>query len=52
MTWGPGWMPIKTIAPIIRAMAALEGRPKVSMGMNCVCAAALFAASGPATPRM
>jgi hypothetical protein len=38
------------IAPIISAMMAFDGRPSVSSGMNEVCAAALFADSGPATP--
>jgi hypothetical protein len=31
-------------------MTTLDGKPKVSSGMNEVCAAALFADSGPATP--
>ena len=38
------------IAPTIRAITALEGMPSVSSGMNEVCAPALFADSGPATP--
>jgi hypothetical protein len=38
------------MAPIIRAITALEGRPKVSIGTNDVCAAALLAASDDATP--
>ena len=37
-------------APIISAMTALLGMPSVSIGMNEVCAPALFADSGPATP--
>jgi hypothetical protein len=31
-------------------MTALDGMPSVSIGMNEVCAAALLAASGAATP--
>ena len=31
-------------------MTALPGMPSVSVGMNAVCAAALLAASGAATP--
>ena len=40
------------IAPIISAMMALDGRPSVSSGMKEVCAPALLADSGPATPSM
>ena len=40
------------MAPIINAMVAFDGRPSVSIGMNEVCAAALLADSGAATPRM
>ena len=36
--------------PIIIAITALEGMPSVSIGMNEVCAAALLALSGAATP--
>ena len=43
-------MPWIIIAPIISAMMALDGSPSVSSGMNEVCAAALLADSGPATP--
>ena len=50
MTWGPGTMPWIIMPPIIIAITALEGMPSVSMGMNEVCAAALLAASGAATP--
>ena len=50
MTSGPGWMPWMIMAPTISAITALDGMPKVSMGMNEVCAAALLAASGAATP--
>ena len=52
ITAEPGWMPWMIMAPIIRAMMALDGRPSVSSGMNEVCAAALLADSGPATPSM
>ena len=37
-------------APSISAMTGWAGRPRVRSGMNEVCAAALFADSGPATP--
>ena len=49
-TSGPGRMPWIIMAPIMTAMTALGGMPSVSMGMNAVCAPALFADSGPATP--
>ena len=52
MTCGPGAMPWMVSAPSISAMVALPGMPSVSVGMNDVCAAALLAASGPATPSM
>src|SRR5450631_1077239 len=38
------------IAPTINAMTAFSGMPNVSSGMNEVCAPALLADSGPATP--
>src|ERR1700747_2810040 len=38
------------IAPTISAITALGGMPSVSSGMNEVCAAALLALSGAATP--
>src|SRR5512139_2885659 len=47
---GPGWIPWMIMAPTISAMTALDGMPRVSMGMNDVWAAALLAASGEATP--
>src|ERR1700759_1910158 len=50
MTSGPGWRPWVIMAPTINAITALDGMPSVSMGMNEVCAAALLAASGAATP--
>ena len=50
MTCGPGWMPWIISAPIISAITALAGMPSVSIGMNEVCAPALLADSGPATP--
>ena len=43
-------MPWIIMPPIIIAITALDGMPSVSIGMNEVCAAALLAASGPATP--
>jgi hypothetical protein len=49
-TFGPGTMPWMIIAPIISAMTGLDRIPSVSSGMNEVCAPALFADSGPATP--
>ena len=50
MTCGPGVTPCMIIAPSIRVMTAVPGMPSVSVGMNEVWAAALFAASGAATP--
>ena len=50
ITCGPGWMPWIVSAPIISAITALPGMPSVSIGMNEVCAPALLADSGPATP--
>ena len=38
------------IAPTISAITGLEGMPRVNIGMNDVCAPALLAASGAATP--
>ncbi|MNL17720.1 hypothetical protein D3C87_1388290 [compost metagenome] len=52
ITCGPGWMLWMVIAPTISAITALGGMPSVSSGMNEVCAPALLADSGPATPRM
>ena len=43
-------MPWMIIAPTISAMTGLDGIPNVSMGINEVCAPALLAASGAATP--
>ncbi len=50
ITCGPGTMPWMVIAPTISAITAFGGMPSVSSGMNEVCAAALLALSGPATP--
>jgi TctA family transporter len=50
--FGPGTIPWMIIAPIISAMTGLAGMPRVSSGMNEVCAPALLALSGPATPAM
>ncbi len=52
ITRGPGAMPCTISAPIIIAMVGLPGMPSVSIGMNEVCAPALLADSGAATPRM
>ncbi len=52
MTSGPGWTPCTISAPSSSAMMPLAGSPSVSSGMNDVCAAALLADSGPATPAM
>ena len=52
ITDGPGWMPWMIIAPIISAMTGLDGIPSVSIGMKEVCAPALLADSGAATPSM
>ncbi|MNL41176.1 hypothetical protein D3C87_1635750 [compost metagenome] len=52
MTLGPGVMPWRMNAPIISAITGWAGMPKVMSGMNEVCAAALLADSGPATPSM
>ena len=43
-------MPWIVIAPTISAITALGGMPSVSIGMKEVCAPALLADSGPATP--
>ena len=50
MTCGPGTMPWMVMAPTISAITAFGGMPSVSSGMNAVCAAALLALSGAATP--
>ena len=50
ITCGPGWMLWIIIAAIISAITALVGSPRVSIGTNDICAPALLAASGPATP--
>src|SRR6266581_538755 len=50
ITCGPGWMLWMVMAPTISAITALGGMPSVSSGMNDVCAAALLALSGAATP--
>ena len=52
ITRGPGAMPWIINAPIIIAMVGLPGMPSVSIGMNEVCAPALLADSGAATPRI
>jgi hypothetical protein len=51
-TLGPGTMPWMIIAPIISAITGLAGMPSVKSGMKEVCAPALLADSGPATPAM
>ncbi len=50
MTLGPGVMPCRMKAPTISAITGWAGMPSVRSGMNEVCAAALLALSGPATP--
>ena len=50
ITFGPGVMPWMMKAPSMSAMTGCAGRPSVSSGMKEVCAAALLADSGPATP--
>ena len=52
MTCGPGAMSCSIRAPIMSAITAFDGMPSVSIGMKLVCAPALLADSGPATPRM
>jgi hypothetical protein len=52
ITCGPGAMPWIIMAPIISAITGFEGMPSVSNGMNEVCAPALLADSGAATPWM
>ena len=50
ITCGPGAMPWIIMAPIISAITGFDGMPSVSSGMNEVCAPALLADSGAATP--
>ncbi len=50
MIIGPGAMPCNVRAPTISAIVALVGIPMVRSGTNEVCAAALLADSGAATP--
>ena len=50
ITCGPGWMPWIIMAPTMIAITGFDGMPSVSSGMNEVCAPALLAASGAATP--
>jgi hypothetical protein len=50
ITCGPGAIPWIMSAPIMSAITALLGMPSVSIGMKEVCAPALFADSGAATP--
>ena len=47
---GPGTTPKMLIAPTSSAISAFDGMPRVSIGMKLVCAPALFALSGAATP--
>ena len=49
-SWGPGWMPYDWKAVMMMAAVAVVGRPRVSSGTSTPAAAALLAASGPATP--
>ena len=50
MISGPGAIPCTIMAPIISAISAFGGIPKLNIGMKLACAAALFADSGAATP--
>ena len=50
MISGPGVMPCTIMAPIMSAISALGGMPRLSIGMKHAWAAALFADSGAATP--
>ena len=50
MTFGPGVIPWMMKAPTISAITGCAGRPSVRSGMKEVCAAALLADSGAATP--
>ena len=52
MMFGPGVTPCRISAPTIIAMVALAGMPSVRSGMKLVCAPALLALSGAATPSM
>ena len=52
MISGPGVMPWIIMAPIISAISAFGGMPRLSIGMKQACAAALLADSGAATPSM
>ena len=47
---GPGFMPCIINVANIKAITGVIGMPKLNMGMKLVCAPALLAASGPATP--
>ena len=49
---GPGCSPWMMKAPSRSAMTTFGGMPSVISGMKAPPAAALFAASGPATPSM
>jgi hypothetical protein len=49
---GPGTMPWMVMAPTISAITAFGGMPSVRSGIKAVCAAALLALSGAATPWM
>ncbi len=50
ITFGLGGMPWIVMAPAMTAMIAFDGTPSVRSGTNDVCAPALLAASGAATP--
>ena len=52
MISGPGVIPCTIIAPIISAISAFGGMPRLNIGMKHAWAAALFADSGAATPSM
>ena len=50
ISMGPGCTPWMMRAPSSSAVTALDGMPSDSMGIIAPATAALFAASGPATP--
>ena len=50
ITCGPGCIPWMIKVAMINDITGVVGIPILSAGMKLVCAAALFALSGPATP--
>ena len=49
---GPGFKPWMNSAPMMIAVTASPGTPRVSMGMKAPPTAALFAVSGPTKPSL